>query len=89
MEIYKILVIGTIDSAMIESVCVKLCSMVKNADIIYGGNINVDNEALSKLGNADSVIFVEKRNISNMKDIDKEVDIVNNCKKKVLGYIQY
>ena len=53
------------------------------------GNINVDNEALSKLGNADSVIFVEKRNISKMKDIDKEVDIVNNCKKKVLGYIQY
>ena len=85
----KILVTGTIDSAMIESLCVKLCSMVKNAEIIYGGNINVDNEALSKLGNADSVIFVEKRNISNMKDIDKEVDIVNNCKKKVLGYIQY
>ena len=85
----KILVIGTIDSAMIENLCVKLCSMVKNAEIIYGGNINVDNEALSKLGNADSVIFVEKRNISKMNDIDKEVDIVNNCKKKVLGYIQY
>lgn len=85
----KILLAGTVDKETIESLYAKLGSMVKDAKIICGGNLNEDNEVLAKLDETDSVIFVERRDASKMKNITREVETVNSCKKRVLGYILY
>ena len=84
----KILLIGNIDDTVLNNLFNQLSTKVNKGKLILGGNINKDNQALTKLSNADSIILLEKRNSSKMKDILKEAEIVKNCNKQVIGYIQ-
>lgn len=85
----KILLIGAVEDAKLDELYKGLSSLSLNCSLILGGNINTDNSALSKLKDADSVVLVEERNVSRSKDVNREVESVNSCHKKVLGYIQY
>ena len=85
----KILLIGNIEDNVLNNLYNQLNAKVNKGKLIIGGNINKDNEALTKLSDVNSIILVEKRNYSKMKDILKEAEIVKNCGKNVIGYIQY
>ena len=85
----KILLIGNIDDTVLNNLFNQLSTKVNKGKLILGGNINKDNQALTKLSDVNSIILVEKRNYSKMKDITKEAEIVKNCGKNVIGYIQY
>ena len=85
----KILLIGNIEDTILNNLYNQLNAKVNKGKLILGGNINKDNQALTKLSNADSIILVEKRNSSKMKDVLKEGEIVKNCNKQVIGYIQF
>ena len=85
----KILLIGNIEDNVLNNLYNQLNAQVNKGKLIIGGNINKDNEALTKLSDVNSIILVEKRNYSKMKDILKEAEIVKNCGKNVIGYIQY
>lgn len=85
----KILLIGNIENTILNNLYNQLNTKVNKGKLILGGNINKDNQALTKLSDVNSIILVEKRNYSKMKDILKEAEIVKNCGKNVIGYIQY
>lgn len=85
----KVLVSGTIDKNKLEELYNKLSSLVKNCELILGDNINSSNETLRKLKDVDSVILIEERGVSKLKEVNREIDSIKNCSKKVLGYIQY
>lgn len=85
----KILLIGNIENTILNNLYNQLNTKVNKGKLTLGGNINKDNQALTKLSNANSIILVEKRNSSKMKDILKEAEIVKKCNKQVIGYIQF
>ena len=85
----NVLLIGTVDDDKMNSLYDKLGSSIKDCKLVLGGNINKNNDALSKLADVESVIIVEERNVSKSKNISREIDTVRSCNKKVLGYIQY
>lgn len=85
----NVLLIGTVDDDKMNSLYDKLGSSIKDCKLVLGGNINKNNDALSKLADVESVIIVEERNVSKSKNIAREIDTVRSCNKKVLGYIQY
>lgn len=85
----KVLISGTIDKNKLGELYNKLSSLVKNCELILGDNINSSNETLRKLKDVDSVILVEERGVSKLKEVNREIGSIKNCSKKVLGYIQY
>ncbi|MGN1406501.1 MAG: hypothetical protein ACI4WM_09505, partial [Erysipelotrichaceae bacterium] len=85
----EVLLIGTADKGKMVKLEAELNKLVKNTKVVLGGNLNTDNEALSKLKGTDSVVLVEERNVSKIKEVVKEVEFIRNCDKRILGYIQY
>lgn len=85
----EVLLIGTADKEKLVKLEAELNKLVKNTKVVSGGNLNTDNEALSKLKGTDSVVLVEERNVSKIKEVVKEVEFIRNCDKRILGYIQY
>ena len=85
----EVLLIGTADKEKLVKLEAELNKLVENTKIVSGGNLNTDNEALSKLKGTDSVVLVEERNVSKIKEVVKEVEFIRNCDKRILGYIQY
>ena len=88
-DVKNVLLIGTASEDKMKALFDKIGSSVNGCKLIYGGNINCDNEALEKLSDADSVILVEERNVSKVKDVTEEIDTIKSCGKQVLGYIQF
>ena len=85
----NIVLLGNVDRAKLDKLGEELNKLVKGVKIVASGNINSDNEALSSLKDSDSVILVEERETSKLKDVVKEIEFIRDCDKRILGYIQY
>ena len=84
-----VLLLGTVSAEKLNKLAAELDSRNGNNKVIAGGNLNLDNSALSKLKETDTVILVEEKEASKLKDVVKEIEFIRNCDKKILGYIQY
>ena len=84
-----VLLLGTVSAEKLNKLAAELNSRNGNNKAIAGGNLNLDNSALSKLKEAETVILVEEKEVSKLKDVVKEIEFIRNCDKKILGYIQY
>ena len=58
-----------------------------NITVCSAGNILTDPEAVLKIKAADSVIFVEEKNVSSMNDIEQEIELLKSMGVRLEGFI--
>jgi hypothetical protein len=88
----KILVTGTCSTESSAAVAAKLDSFLKEdqsnrIELITGGDLCDDTEALRKLASCDGMILVEQRGQSRFNAIRNEIELASSLKKSVYGCI--
>lgn len=83
----KILVTGCADVDYIQQLCGELSKHITEGKLIPAGNINTDINAIDLLNTADAVVFVEKIDVSNFKEIAEEIETIKTHQKPIIGYI--
>lgn len=86
----KILLLGSIETEKLQEIYSRLLEIGDlNQDRFFmGGNILKDPEAIRKLNEADSVVFVENRKTSSARDLAKEIDNAKRQEKRILGIVE-
>ena len=85
----KVLLISTAECLNLDkfgSLLGKYCSEV---EVATGGNLLKDPEVIEKLKKADSVLIVEKKDVSRVKEIDREIQVVQQLGKRTEGFFLY
>ena len=83
----KILISGTADPLEVKKIAENLSKMVQSVEILYGGNLLQDTEALEQLKLSDSVVLVETKDASRLDEIQREMDIIHYLNKTTEGLL--
>lgn len=84
-SVREILLIGTVDEAMLEMVRDGLAGNLRGVSLTVGGDLGRSADAIRKVPGCDGVILVEKRNASGFAAIEQELDVVRSLEKPVIG----
>lgn len=84
-NIREVLLVGTVDEAMLEMVRKGLADNMQGISLTVGGNLGRSAGAIRKVPGCDGVILVEKRNVSGFASIEQELDVVRSLEKPVIG----
>ncbi len=83
----ELLLIGTVDSVMLEKVQQGLTGLLEGVVLSVGGDLSRDAQAIRRVSACDGVIIVEARNSSGFSAIEKELEVVRSLNKKIVGCI--
>lgn len=83
----KVLLTGTIDETALNDLGIRLQEKFSGIELTVSPDINVNTSTLKILPEYDGVIFAEKKGVSKCGQVTKEIEIVNNFKKSVIGCI--
>ena len=78
---------GMVDDKRLACLADEIQRRVSEIKLGFGTDLLHRVQTLQKLRGYDTVILVEVREQSKIKDIEKEVETVHNMKKQVMGYI--
>lgn len=78
---------GTVEEMVLRELEIQLKKRIPQLNLEIGSDMTKNVSILQKLPEYDEVILVETRNKSRCKDIEKEVEMVLNLKKTIIGYI--
>jgi capsular polysaccharide biosynthesis protein len=78
---------GLVEETRLEDLADKIQQRLSELKIGFGTNILRSAVSLQNLQKFDTVILVESRRQTKIRDIEKEIEIVRNMKKEFLGYI--
>lgn len=84
-NIREVLLVGTVDEAMLEMVRKGLADNMQGISLTVGGDLGRSAGAIRKVPGCDGVILVEKRNVSGFASIEQELDVVRSLEKPVIG----
>lgn len=85
-EKHKIHFTGSVEKSELEQVF-KQVSCKLGEDTTVGGFVLQDMESLQLLEQSEFVVLVEKRNKTNLNDLDREIKYLEKLDKKVLGVV--
>ncbi|MCI8659812.1 MAG: hypothetical protein HFG54_06150 [Lachnospiraceae bacterium] len=88
-NIKTLLVSGCAASDSIIQVTDYLKDRLPNVQVITGGNILQNVDAIQKLSECDSVVFVEQCNYSSYHSIELELEKAYDLKKEIVGFIVF
>ena len=85
----KILLSGNADTAAFDDAATALKEklQVTGLEIVSAGNINSSVAAVQKLQDADKVVLIEQLGVSHLQDIKKELQMLRELEKDILGVI--
>ena len=83
----KILVAGCASADAFNRVAEKLVAELGDCQVVKGGNLLEDAEALEKLSDADAVVFVEECKVSKYSQVELELEKAKDLQKEVLGCV--
>lgn len=84
--IKNIVIISTLDDVTLQRYSETLMSSAKNKGIDF----NVANLGqISNIANSDAIIFLEKIDISRVTQVLEKLEIVNDLKKVILGFVYF
>ena len=83
----KILVAGCASADAFNRVAEKLVAELGDCQVVKGGNLLEDAEALEKLSDADAVVFVEECKVSKYNQVELELEKAKDLQKEVLGCV--
>ncbi len=78
---------GMIEEAHLAGLVKAIQQILPELKFGFGTDIVHNAVSLTYLQEYDTIILVESRGYSRLKDIEKEVELVRNMRKQVLGYI--
>lgn len=78
---------GIVGEENLESLVIKLQEKLPEIKLGFGVDMTRTVSTLRRLPEYDMVILVESRGESRYRDIEREVDIIQDMKKDVIGYI--
>lgn len=85
----KILVTGTVELEILQDVATELSSKCETLKLTAAADMNKSPSTLKMLSEYEGIILVEKRGRSIIGEIQKELDVIENLQKKVVGCIIY
>ncbi len=88
-DIKKLLVIGTADGGKLAEVVSGLESRLDGVQVITGGNVLMDEQALRKLPECDSVVLVEQCKYSGYSDVALEIEKARDLDKTLVGCVVF
>ena len=83
----KILVAGCASADAFNRVAEKLVAELGDCQVVKGGNLLEDAEALEKLSDADAVVFVEECKVSKYSQVELELEKAKDLQKEVIGCV--
>lgn len=78
---------GMVDETRLAGLAEKIQQRLSELSLGFGTDIVHCAESLQNLQQYDTVILVESRVQAKLREVEKEIEIVRNMKKEVLGYI--
>lgn len=78
---------GMVEEARLANLTEKLQQRLSEVKLVFGTDILYSAVSLQNLQQYDTVIFVESRRQTKLREIEKEIEVVRNMKKEILGYI--
>ncbi|MCI8725606.1 MAG: chain-length determining protein [Hungatella sp.] len=82
-----LLVTGTVDKAVLDTVAGKLKELLPGVQISCGEDMRVTAYTLEQLSRHEGVILVEKKGVSTYTGVSQEVETIKNVDKTTVGYI--
>lgn len=86
-EKQSVFITGTTNEKAVNDLVLALKERLPQLDIEAGLNMNVSVNTLKRIAGYDQIILVETRRHSRISQIEKEMEIIRNMKKEVLGYV--
>jgi hypothetical protein len=80
---------GMVGEEVLETLVIKLQEKLPELKLGFGVDITRKVSALRKLSEYDIVVLVEMREKSMYRDIEKEIEMVFDMKKNIIGYIMF
>lgn len=78
---------GMVEETRLSDLAEKIQQRLSELKLGFGNDILRSAASLQNLQKYDTVILVESRRLTKIREIEKEIEIVRNMKKEVLGYI--
>ncbi len=78
---------GMVEELRLSGLAEEIQQRISELKLGFGTDILNSAVTLQNLQQYDKVILVELRRQANLREIEKEIEIVRNMKKDVLGYI--
>lgn len=78
---------GMVEEARLADLTEKLQQRLSEVKLGFGTDILHSAVSLQKLQQYDTVILLESRRQTKLREIEKEIEVVRNMKKEILGYI--
>ncbi len=78
---------GTVREETLNSLVIKLQEKLPELKLGYGENMTRNVSTLRRIPEYNAVILVETRGVSRYRDIEREVEMILDMKKDVIGYI--
>lgn len=83
----SLLVTGTVDKALLETVAGKLKELLPGVRIACGEDMRVTAYTLEEITKHEGVILVEKKGVSTYTGVSQELETIKNVGKTTVGYI--
>ncbi len=83
---HKIAVTGTVDEKTLRSVADKLSPLMEGDEIFAAPNPVYDPQLLTKIDES-TVLLVERKNVSDRREIDKLAELLSACGARVVGAV--
>lgn len=83
----KIMLVGTAPIDFLKRLQEQIKKVNNSVDILLAGNILEDADARHALTETDTVVLVEKKNISKYSDIKSETEVLGNSNKTIAGIV--
>lgn len=85
----SILVTGSVDAAVLQTVADKLSSDLDGVDMVVGGNMLQDVETIKKLPECDGVVLVEQCMSTKYSTVELEIERTTDLQKSVVGCVVF
>lgn len=84
----RILLTGTVSKEKLDDLSKKLQAKLSNAVELYvGGDFLTNSAAITSAAQAQTVVLVEQKHVSRVKDIVREAELLNTSEANVAGYV--
>ncbi len=88
-SIKTILIAGCASPESVSQVAAYLREQLSSIQIVFGGNILQNADAILKLPECDSIVLVEQCRVSSYSSIELEMEKIRDLKKELLGFVVF
>ena len=88
-SIKTILIAGCASPESVSQVAAYLREQLSGIQIVFGGNILQNADAILKLPECDSIVLVEQCRVSSYSSVELEMEKIRDLKKELLGFVVF